>query len=549
MIGQFNPRSLTLPWAHRIRASTICRSRSKRCRRANCRRLAAGTVRTASGQLRATHGLPALHRAAEPCRSQRHSARGRRSPYLQRALVLLSGADFMSHGVLISDHRADYRQARDQSPAPLDDDRVSASIVQRRGRAARASNWCLPRTAASSSTTRGAIARSRCGFTTRRGRSRRRRRRRSPFHGVLAVGDRPAILAARAAERLGLPGNPPDAAAASGNKLERAARLAAAGLPVPSYFTVPRPNWPARRDDPRIEFPCVLKPLGLSGSRGVIRADSPTEFAARVRSHPRAARARRCPRRRGPASSDDPRRAIHRGTRIRGRRRADGRRAAGLHDFRQARPARWAVLRGNDLCDADVARRRDTRRAGVGDSAGRRRARALARSRSTRSVASVRPGSIVLEIAARPIGGLCSKALRFAEWRRRSSRCCCAMPSAKTSRASTRETSRVGSDDDSDSQAGTAEARRWRGARPWTCRTSRTVTDHREDRQRSSRCPEVGQLPGVHLRARSHGRGGRCCCSCRACAPVVHDRLENRDRTRRRLKPAAEGITCSAAGT
>ncbi len=27
-------------------------------------------------------------------------------------------------------------------------------------------------------------------------------------------------------------------------------------------------------------IPCVLKPLGLSGSRGVIRADSPTEFAA-----------------------------------------------------------------------------------------------------------------------------------------------------------------------------------------------------------------------------------------------------------------------------
>jgi biotin carboxylase len=105
--------------------------------------------------------------------------------------------------------------------------------------------------------------------------------RRSPFQGVLAVGDRPAILAARVAARLGLPGNPPEAAAASSNKLEARQRLAAAGLAVPSYFTVPAggDGWRAA-DDSRIAFPCVLKPLGLSGSRGVIRADSPAEWAA-----------------------------------------------------------------------------------------------------------------------------------------------------------------------------------------------------------------------------------------------------------------------------
>jgi biotin carboxylase len=105
--------------------------------------------------------------------------------------------------------------------------------------------------------------------------------RRSPFHGVIAVGDRPATLAARVAERLGLPGNPSDAAAASGNKLEARQRLAAAGLAVPSFFALPARGDGARAaTDTRIEFPCVLKPLGLSGSRGVIRADSREEFAA-----------------------------------------------------------------------------------------------------------------------------------------------------------------------------------------------------------------------------------------------------------------------------
>lgn len=104
--------------------------------------------------------------------------------------------------------------------------------------------------------------------------------RAGPFAGVLAVGDRPTILAARAAERLAIPGNPPHAAEASSNKLEARARLAAAGLPVPDYFTLPvsEPGWRASAD-PRIQFPCVLKPLGLSGSRGVIRADSVEDFA------------------------------------------------------------------------------------------------------------------------------------------------------------------------------------------------------------------------------------------------------------------------------
>jgi biotin carboxylase len=105
--------------------------------------------------------------------------------------------------------------------------------------------------------------------------------RQSPFQGVIAVGDRPVILAARAAERLGLPGNPHDAAAASSNKLEARRRLAAAGLAVPSHFAMPAGTEGQRAAaDPRVLFPCVLKPVGLSGSRGVIRADSRGEFAA-----------------------------------------------------------------------------------------------------------------------------------------------------------------------------------------------------------------------------------------------------------------------------
>lgn len=100
-----------------------------------------------------------------------------------------------------------------------------------------------------------------------------------PVAGVLAVGDRPTLIAARAAQRLGLAGNPPDAACASCNKLAFRTMLAAAGLPVPWFEPVPASRDP-RAVAPRVPYPCVVKPLAMSGSRGVIRANEPGELVA-----------------------------------------------------------------------------------------------------------------------------------------------------------------------------------------------------------------------------------------------------------------------------
>jgi biotin carboxylase len=99
-----------------------------------------------------------------------------------------------------------------------------------------------------------------------------------PIDGVLAVGDRPVVLAARAAGALGLRGNPPEAARASANKTLTRERFAAAGLSVPWFVEVPTAD-PA---DPRIQYPCVIKPIGLSGSRGVIRADTREQLESAV---------------------------------------------------------------------------------------------------------------------------------------------------------------------------------------------------------------------------------------------------------------------------
>jgi hypothetical protein len=95
---------------------------------------------------------------------------------------------------------------------------------------------------------------------------------RGPFDGIVAVGDRPAYVASLAAERLGLAFSPPEAVLAAKDKFLAREKFRTAGLLTPGYQLMNQPR-PAR-------YPCVLKPLGLSGSRGVIRANDDDEFAA-----------------------------------------------------------------------------------------------------------------------------------------------------------------------------------------------------------------------------------------------------------------------------
>jgi ATP-grasp domain/L-amino acid ligase C-terminal domain 2/ATP-grasp N-terminal domain len=103
--------------------------------------------------------------------------------------------------------------------------------------------------------------------------------RERPIDGILAVGDRPVVLAARAAEALKLAGNPPDAARASAHKRLARERFATAGLRVPAFMAATTGD-----DVPRIAasltYPVVIKPVGLSGSRGVIRANDARQLTA-----------------------------------------------------------------------------------------------------------------------------------------------------------------------------------------------------------------------------------------------------------------------------
>lgn len=95
--------------------------------------------------------------------------------------------------------------------------------------------------------------------------------------GVLAVGDRPAVLAALVAEAWGLPWHSVAAARAARDKRQFRAVQHAAGLAAPWTITVPAGT---SEVPDKVQYPCVVKPLVLSGSRGVVRADDADQLRA-----------------------------------------------------------------------------------------------------------------------------------------------------------------------------------------------------------------------------------------------------------------------------
>ena len=100
---------------------------------------------------------------------------------------------------------------------------------------------------------------------------------RRPLDAIVAAEDDGALLAAASSARLGLPHNSPQAVAAAHYKHRMREVLETAPVRSPAFkiFSV--------NDDPRtaattVEYPCVLKPVLLSASRGVIRADDEDGF-------------------------------------------------------------------------------------------------------------------------------------------------------------------------------------------------------------------------------------------------------------------------------
>jgi biotin carboxylase len=226
---------------------------------------------------------------------------------------------------------------------------------------------------------------------------------------VMAVGDLPTATAARAAQALGLPAHPPLAADLCRDKHRSRACLRAAGLQVPGFQRFDRGLDPHQLA-PAVSFPCVLKPLTLSGSRGVIRADNPAEFAAafariaKLLANPDVAR--------DPASQFIQVEEYIDGVEVAVEGLADGGQAQVLAIFDKPDPLAGPYFEETIYLTPSrlpAAAQRQIRAAleraaealGLGHGPLHAEMRLNAR------------GVWLLEVAARPIGGLCARSLRF----------------------------------------------------------------------------------------------------------------------------------------
>lgn len=97
-----------------------------------------------------------------------------------------------------------------------------------------------------------------------------------PVTGIVGTDDLSVTLASTIGKTLGLPHNPPEAALLSRRKDLARAQLKESGLPVPDHTRIHLDRY--KEDIGRVHYPCVIKPVSLSGSRGVIRADNDRQF-------------------------------------------------------------------------------------------------------------------------------------------------------------------------------------------------------------------------------------------------------------------------------
>lgn len=97
--------------------------------------------------------------------------------------------------------------------------------------------------------------------------------RRRPFAGVIGSDDSTVELAADVAHRLGLPHNPPKSARLTRRKDLSRAHLMLAGCPVPIHCLL-NLDKPLDTQIAGLPWPCVIKPLNMAASRGVMRVNN-----------------------------------------------------------------------------------------------------------------------------------------------------------------------------------------------------------------------------------------------------------------------------------
>jgi biotin carboxylase len=230
---------------------------------------------------------------------------------------------------------------------------------------------------------------------------------------IIPVDEDTAVVAASIAQVVGLKHNSLESVRIAKNKYLMRACLNDAGVRVPRYrqFTL---NDDVTEVARQVSYPCVVKPVFLSTSRGVMRADNPMEFAIAVERLAGILSMKEVAKRGGRAAREvlaeefiPGREVAVEGLLTKGQLRV-------LAIFDKPNPLdgpffeETIYVTPSRLPEPDQTEIRETTAAAT-------RAMGLERGAIHAELRVNEHGAWVIEVAARAIGGLCSRSLRFSE--------------------------------------------------------------------------------------------------------------------------------------
>jgi len=234
-----------------------------------------------------------------------------------------------------------------------------------------------------------------------------------PIDAVIPVDEDTAVVAASVAHALELRHNSVEAAVIAKNKHRMREVLSRAGVQVPRYWHFSLDEDP-RDVAARVTYPCVVKPVFLSTSRGVMRADNERDFVEVVRRLVRIVSDSKLARRGGALAHEALVEEFIPGFEV----AVEGLVTDGA--FRML-----AIFDKPDPLDGPFFEEtiyvtpsrleRDAQRQIVETTAAATRAMGLTKGPVHAELRVNERGSWVIEVAARAIGGLCSRALRFGD--------------------------------------------------------------------------------------------------------------------------------------
>ena len=237
--------------------------------------------------------------------------------------------------------------------------------------------------------------------------------RRFPIDAVIPVDEDTAVVAAHVARALGLRHNSVESAYAAKHKHQMRRVLRDAGVRVPRFwpFTVDEDSSEIAR---RVTYPCVIKPVFLSTSRGVMRADDAEQFAAAVKRLATLLTRPELKRRGGPAAREALAERFIPGFEVAVEGLLTDGELRALTIFDKPDPLDGPFFEetiyvtpsrlGNGIQE-DIVR----------TTSAAARAMGLTRGPIHAELRVNEEGAWIIEVAARAIGGLCSRALRFTD--------------------------------------------------------------------------------------------------------------------------------------